>query len=189
MAKKEKEDLDLDVEGGKKPSKLKLIILILVVGLVFAGLGGAGAWYFLGMPNPLAQQAGGGGDEVADDEEVEKPKKKRKKRRLGGPPLFSELDPDFVISFKDQRQARFMQLRVKLMSRDPEIIKVVDQYKPILRNNLLLLFSSQKFEDVVTREGKEKLLQLALEEVNRTLDKEADSDGVEAVYFTSFVAQ
>ena len=82
-----------------------------------------------------------------------------------------------------------MQLRVKLMSRDPEIIEVVEQYKPILRNNLLLLFSSQKFEDVVTREGKEKLLEQALEEVNRTLFEEAGSDGVEAVYFTSFVAQ
>jgi flagellar FliL protein len=115
--------------------------------------------------------------------------KKRKKHVAEGPPLFSELDPDFVISFKEQKLARFMQLRVKLMSRDPEIIEVVEQYKPILRNNLLLLFSSQKFEDVITREGKEKLLEQALEEVNRTLDEEAGSDGVDAVYFTSFVAQ
>jgi len=191
MAKKEKEDLDLDVEGGKKPSKLKLIILILVVGLIFAGLGVGGAWYFLGMPNPMAQQADDTGDEeaTAEEEVADKPKKKKKKKKNEGPPLFVELDPDFVISFKDQRQARFMQLRVKLMSRDPEVIEIVDQYKPILRNNLLLLFSSQKFDEVVTREGKEKLLKLALEEVNHTLDEEAGSDGVDAVYFASFVAQ
>lgn len=194
MAKKEKEDLDLDVEGGKKSSKLKLIIIVLVVGLVFAGLGVGGAWYFLGMQPPMvADTDTDAGDEEAamDGEEEDKPKKKkkRKKRAPEGPPLFSELDPDFVISFKDQKLARFMQLRVKLMSRDPEIIEVVEQYKPILRNNLLLLFSSQKFEEVVTREGKEKLLEEALEEVNRTLEEEADSDGVDAVYFTSFVAQ
>lgn len=188
MAEKAKDDLDLDVEGGKKPSKLKLIIIILVVGLVFAGLGVAGAWYFLQMQPAMLASMDEGGDEAVDEEAADRPKKKRK-RAPQGPPLFSELDPDFVISFKDQKLARFMQLRVKLMSRDPEIIEVVEQYKPILRNNLLLLFSSQKFEEVVTREGKEKLLEEALEEVNRTLDEEADADGVEAVYFTSFVAQ
>ncbi len=193
MAKKEKEDLDLDVEGGKKSSKLKLIIIVLVVGLVFAGLGVGGAWYFLGMQPPMVAGTDTGDDEaMLDGEEEDVPKKKKKKKRKHAPeapPLFAELDPDFVISFKDQKLARFMQLRVKLMSRDPEIIEVVEQYKPILRNNLLLLFSSQKFEDVVTREGKERLLEEALEEVNRTLDEEADSDGVDAVYFTSFVAQ
>ena len=193
MAKKEKEDLNLDVEGGKKSSRLKLIVILLVVGLVFAGLGVGGAWYFLGMQPPMMASTDDGGDEEAavDEEEGDRPRKKKKKKKRApeGPPLFSELDPDFVISFKDQKLARFMQLRVKLMSRDPEIIEVVDQYKPILRNNLLLLFSSQKFEEVVTREGKEKLLAQALEEVNRTLYEEADSDGVDAVYFTSFVAQ
>ncbi len=187
MAKAKKEDLDLDVEGGKKSSKLKLIVLILVGTLLVLGAGGGAAWYFLGMPNPLAKQAG---DEAAADGEGSAHKKKaHKKKSEQGPPLYEELDPDFITSFKDQSRARFMQLRVKLMTHDPNVIETIDQYKPVLRNNLLLLFSSQKYEDVVTREGKEKLLQKALEEVNRTLDEEAGSDGVDAVYFTSFVVQ
>jgi len=177
MAKK-KEDLDLDVEGGKKSSKTLVIVIVAVV----LALGGAGgAWYFLGM---------GKADAAADEAYADEggAPKKHKKRQVG-PPLFVELDPDFVVSFKDRKHARFMQLRVKLMSRDPEVIEIVEQYKPIIRNNLLLLFSSQKFDEVVTREGKEKLLAEALEEVNRTLDEEAGADGVDAVYFTSFVAQ
>ncbi len=184
----DKEDLDLDVKG-KKSSGMKLIIIILVVVLLLVGGGGA-AWYFLGMPNPLAQQAEMEEDDeaVADEDEPRKKKKKKKKKDLG-PPQYVELDPDFVIAFKDQRLARFMQLRVKLMSRDPEVIEVIEQYKPVLRNNLLLLYSSQKFEEIVTREGKEKLLEQSLDEVNRTLDEEAGIDGVEAVYFTSFIAQ
>ena len=201
MAKKpKKEDLDLDVEGGKKGGKLKLILIIVLSVVLLTGAGLGAAWYFLGGKLPgmaAAQQADEGYDdeeEMADDEDEppakkRRHKKKRKKRHAGGPPLYAELDPDFVISFKDQRMARFMQLRLKVMSHDQAVIDAVEQYKPVLRNNLLLLFSAQKFEEIVTREGKEKLLQEAMDEINRTLDEEADSDGVEAVYFTSFVAQ
>ena len=182
MAKKE--DLDLDVEGkGKKSSKLKLII-ILLVGILVLGGGGGAAWYFLVMKGDMVAEADAGMEE-ADEPAVHK----KKKKRSNEPPLFAALDPAFVVSFKDQSQARFMQLSVELMSRDPEVIEAIDQYKPMLRNNLLLLFSSQKFEDVITREGKERLLEQSLEEVNNTLSNEAGIDGVEAVYFTAFVAQ
>ena len=200
MAKKpKKEDLDLDVEGGKKGGKLKLILIIVLSVVLLIGAGLGAAWYFLGGKLPgmaAAEQVDEGYDDedVIEEDEDEPPvkkrrKKKRKKRHAGGPPLYAELDPDFVISFKDQRMARFMQLRLKVMSHDQAVIDAVEQYKPVLRNNLLLLFSAQKFEEIVTREGKEKLLQEAMDEINRTLDEEADSDGVEAVYFTSFVAQ
>ncbi len=183
MAKKE--DLDLDVEGkGKKSSKLKLII-ILLVGILVLGGGGGAAWYFLVMKGDMVAESDAGMEE-ADEPAVHK---KKKKKRSNEPPLFTGLDPAFVVSFKDQSQARFMQLSVELMSRDPEVIEAIDQYKPMLRNNLLLLFSSQKFEDVITREGKERLLEQSLEEVNNTLSNEAGIDGVEAVYFTAFVAQ
>ncbi len=179
MAKKE--DLDLDVEGkGKKSSKLKLII-ILLLGLLVLGGGGGAAWYFLVIKGDRVAEADAG-MEAAGEPAVQKKKNKE-------PPLFTGLDPAFVVSFKDQSQARFMQLSVELMSRDPEVIEAIDQYKPMLRNNLLLLFSSQKFEDVITREGKERLLEQSLEEVNDTLSNEAGIDGVEAVYFTAFVAQ
>ncbi|WP_456380684.1 flagellar basal body-associated FliL family protein [Thiolapillus sp.] len=188
MAKKDDLDLDVENKGKKKPSKLKLIIIILVAVLLLAGIGGGAAWYFLGANNPFVAQVDA---EQTDQEGEEDPakKKKKKKKSSNEPPLFTGLDPAFVVSFKDQSQARFMQLSVELMSRDAEVIKIVDEYKPMLRNNLLLLFSSQKYEDVATREGKEKLLAQTLEEVNDTLYREAGIDGVEAVYFTAFVAQ
>ncbi|WP_456406901.1 flagellar basal body-associated FliL family protein [Thiolapillus sp.] len=190
MAKKE--DLDLDVEGKggkKKSSKLKLII-ILVVALLVIGGGGAGAWYyFIEMPKAAELAAAEAEAEEMDEEESPAKNNRKKKKKSTEPPIFTGLDPAFVVSFKDQSQARFMQLSVELMSRDQEVIDVVDAYKPILRNNLLLLFSSQKFEEVITREGKEKLLEQSLEEINNTLYNEAGIDGVEAVYFTAFVAQ
>ena len=190
MAKKEDLDLDVEGKGGKKKgSKMKLIIIILVV-LILAGGGGGAAWYFLirqsGDEAAELEAAMDEGDQEAAP--VAKSKKKKKKNH-NEPPIFVGLDPAFVVSFKDQSQARFMQLSVELMSRDQEVIDIVDSYKPMIRNNLLLLFSSQKFEEIVTREGKEHLLEQTLEEVNNTLLNEAGIDGVEAVYFTAFVAQ
>ncbi|WP_457666149.1 flagellar basal body-associated FliL family protein [Thiolapillus sp.] len=188
MAKKEDLDLDVDGKGGKKKgSKMKLIIILVVVLILAAGGGGA-AWYFL-----IRQSA----DDVAaldaamDDggQDAAPVAKKKKRKNHNEPPIFVGLDPAFVVSFKDQSQARFMQLSVELMSRDQEVIDIVDSYKPMIRNNLLLLFSSQKFDEIVTREGKEHLLEQTLEEVNNTLLNEAGIDGVEAVYFTAFVAQ
>ncbi len=184
MAKKDDLNLDVEGKGKKKSSKLKLIIIIMVVVLLLAGIGGGAAWYFLGMQEPVVAEVDG---EQTDQEGSLA--KKKKKKASDEPPLFTGLDPAFVVSFKDQSQARFMQLSVELMSRDAEVIKIVDEYKPMLRNNLLLLFSSQEYADVVTREGKEKLLAQTLEEVNNTLYHEAGIDGVEAVYFTAFVAQ
>ncbi len=185
MAKKE--DLDLDVEGGKKSSKLTLILIILVVVQSLA-MGGAAAWYFL-----LRDKSDDGGQQQRQQQAVAAPKAAapvvRQARQVAGPPVYIELDPDFVVSFKDQHMARFMQLRVKLMSHDPDLMEVVKQYKPVLRNDLLLLYSSLKFEDVASREGKEKLLAKSLQQVNRTLAREAGMSGVEAVYFTSFVVQ
>lgn len=189
MAKKEDLDLDVEGKGKKKSSKLKLIIILVVV-LLLAGGGGGAAWYFLVMQKADVPEMEADMEDLDQDvSETAKKNKKKKKRNSNEPPLFTALDPAFVVSFKDQSQARFMQLSVELMSRDQDVIDVVDSYKPMIRNNLLLLFSSQKFEEIVTREGKEKLLEQTLEEVNNTLYKEAGIDGVEAVYFTAFVAQ
>jgi flagellar FliL protein len=189
MAKKEDLDLDVEGKGKKKSSKLKLIIILVMV-LLLAGGGGGAAWYFLVMQKPDVAEMDADMEDVDEDVPATvKNKKKNKKKSSNEPPIFTGLDPAFVVSFKDQSQARFMQLSVELMSRDQEVIDIVDSYKPMIRNNLLLLFSSQKFEEIVTREGKEKLLEQTLEEVNNTLYNEAGIDGVEAVYFTAFVAQ
>jgi len=58
-----------------------------------------------------------------------------------------------------------------------------------IRNNLVLLFSSQTQEAVSTRAGKEKIRAQALAEVQSILQKHIGRPGVEEIYFTSFVMQ
>ena len=74
-----------------------------------------------------------------------------------GPPLYFAFDPPFVTSFQDQSLARFMQVTVEVMSHDEESIKEVETYAPAIRNALVMVFGSQTFESVRTREGKEAM--------------------------------
>jgi flagellar FliL protein len=60
----------------------------------------------------------------------------------------------------------------------------------VVKNDLLLLFGGQKYEELATREGKEKLRADALEAVRGIVGKAGGKAAtVEALYFTSFVMQ
>lgn len=105
------------------------------------------------------------------------------------PPNYVPLDPAFVVNLDAPGEVRFLQVQVQLMAREPKAVDVVKLHEPQLRNALLLLFSQQKPEDVASRAGVEKLQAAALAEVQRVLSGETGKPTVEALYFTSFVAQ
>lgn len=192
-----KEAAAADPVVGAKSSKMKMIIVILVVVLIAAGAGGGAAWFFLGgghkaegsAADDHATEVAADDHASADDEDEDKPKKKKKKKKAEGPPIFESLDPPFVVSFKAQKSARFMQLAIDLMSHNPETVAKVKELKPIIRSQLVLLFSDQVYEEITTSEGKDALLKSIVEMTNGILEEhDADAD-IEGAYFSSFVAQ
>lgn len=171
----------------KKSGKGRLL-LILVVLLLVAGGTGAGL-YFGGMlnsgksakPAPAADA-----DPAADSEGV------AADGETSGKPIFYAMDPAFVVNLEGDQDApdsRYLQATVQVMTHDQAVIDAIEQYQPVIRNNLLLLFSSQSMADISTRDGKEKLRQATLDEIRKVLDEQHAPDSVEAVYFTSFVMQ
>ncbi|GAB4356711.1 MAG: flagellar basal body-associated protein FliL [Gammaproteobacteria bacterium] len=171
------EDLELDESsGGKKGgSNLKLIIILSLVGLLVVGGAVAATLFFTGALS--------GGDKSAEEGEA-------KEASAPKPAQYLPLDPPFVVNFEDQQQIRFLQIAVEVMARDPAVIEAVQTHKPAIRNNLVILFSSQDAATVGTREGKEQLRAQTLEEINQIIRKETGGkEGIEAVYFTSFVMQ
>ena len=76
------------------------------------------------------------------------------------------------------------------MTHDPKTVEALKASDPIIRNDLLLLFSNQKAADLASNAGKENLRAAALETVRKVL---AANDGkpekVDAVLFTTFVMQ
>lgn len=103
--------------------------------------------------------------------------------------VYLPIDPAFVVNFASQGKARFLQITVEVMTRDETVPEKVKLHMPVIRNNLMLLFSTQTYDTASTLEGKESLREEALEVVQQILEEETGDQGVEAIYFTSFVMQ
>lgn len=180
----EEEDLELGDGAAKKGKSSKVTIIIIVVAvLVMIGASIGGTLYFLG-----------GSDEemsTADAEAGDKHKKSKKAAQEGEVKvvIYHAFEPAFVVNFEDKGVIRFLQVGLSAMTHDESVISDLKQHDPVIRNNLVLLFSSQSFKDLSTREGKEKLRAETLKEIQTILKKYTSDKGVDEVFFTSFVIQ
>lgn len=151
----------------KKAGKKKLIMIVGAV-LVIAG-GAGGAWF-------MTQSHGTGGVHL---------------KRAVKPVVvqYIPLDPAFVVNLSDDTEGRFLQLEIQLMSKDAMASDLIEKHNPLIRNRLLLLFGQKKYEELLSREGKEKLQADALAEIRKIFMAETGRGVIDAVYFTSFVMQ
>ncbi len=105
------------------------------------------------------------------------------------PAFYVELDPPLVVNFDDSQSVRFLQVSMQLLTREEKSVELVKLHSPIIRNNLLQVLNGRDYHELMTREGKEKLRQECLKEVQKILTKETGSPTVEDLFFTSFVVQ
>jgi flagellar FliL protein len=99
-------------------------------------------------------------------------------------------EPAFVTNFEGAQAFRFLQIQVRVGVRSPELVAKLAEHDPVIRNDLLMLFSQQNAEFLGTVEGKEKLRKDALEIVRKNVASiGGDPKKVENVLFTSFVMQ
>ena len=103
------------------------------------------------------------------------------------------LDPPFIVNFQQEQgkkpRVRFLKVEVQCLTKTPAQLEVVKAHSPAIRNKLIMLFSNQRYEDLVSADGIEKLRVAALEEVKATLKKVTGKKTVKDLYFTSFVMQ
>jgi flagellar FliL protein len=163
MAKEEKAE-----EQQEKP-KSKMMLIIIIAVLVVLLLGG-GITAFLMM----------GGDDEAEAN-AETPTQQ--------PAIYFDFKPPFIVNYQWQGRQRFVQVSLSVMTRKGSIVDAMQKHMPLIRNNLLMVFSAQEFEMLRTPEGKEALRQVVLEELQKILTEETGEPGVEQVLFTNFVMQ
>ncbi len=172
----EEENEESNQKGGN--SGTKVVILAVVLSIVLSGAMVGGAVFFLDGEDDQQQAEA---ETETEDEVVE--------AEPTDPPIYHSMDPKFVVSFRDQKKARFMQFSFEVMTRDSEVISGIKQHSPAIRSNLLLLVDNQDSEKMSTREGKEQLLVEMTEDINQTLETMGGKSGVEAAYYNSFVIQ
>lgn len=159
----------------KSAAGSKLLLMVLLAMLL---AGGAAAGTYFAMKG-----AGAGSDPVEAGDA-----KKKAESKL--PPLYVKLDPPFVSNFESKGLVRFLQVTVEVMTRDAATADKIKQHDPMIRNDLLMLFGTQQYETIISREGKERLRAEALETVAKIVEQEGgDGTKVEQLYFTSFVMQ
>lgn len=134
-------------EGQEPPkSKKKLIMIVAVVVLALAGGGG---WFMMSKKKAAESE-----EEVAHE-----PIKT-------GPPTFLPVDM-MVVNLADPGGEKVAQVGVTLELADAKATDKVKPYLPSIKNSILMLVSQRTTEELLQREGKEKLAEDIFKEASR----------------------
>jgi flagellar FliL protein len=174
------------IEAKQKKKKLFLFIGIAILLVVVS----VGATYFL-LEMMDGKHAGGDDETLADE--------------VAKPALYLPLKT-FTVNYDVNGRQRFLQAELTLMYRDATLEVVIKDHMPAVRNGLVMLLSRQAFDELQTSEGKEKLREAALTEIQKIIAKETAASAsntsekaktksknselnIEQVLFTQFVMQ
>lgn len=158
---------------------MKKIIIIAVAVVLLGGVAGGAAFFLMGGKSdtkagePPTTGEGGEAQAAVSDKK----------------PIYQGLDPDFVVAFQNPKKVRFLKASLEVMVYEPDVIDDLKLHMPAVRDAILLLFSTQEEENLMSVEGKEAFRAQILEKIRSTLDTLTGRPGVEAVYFSNFVMQ
>jgi flagellar FliL protein len=170
MAKEQPQAEEEQASGGKKK-----MIMIIVGALLLVGIA-VGATLFLVGGDDSATAA------AADAAPEEAPKPER------GDPTYVELKP-FTVNLGPEDTVGFLQVQINVLTYFDDVAEQLDKNKPLIRNNLTLLFGQQKSEDLRSPEGKVKLQNEVKDSIQQVINKYGSGGEIENVFFTTFVMQ
>lgn len=137
----------------KEPAKSKKLIVIgAVVALLVIVAAAAGLFL-------VNKQRSAGADEDGDEP---------KAKAAAVVPTFLPME-NMVVNLADAGGDRFAQVGITLELEDEATATAVKQFMPSIRNGVLMLVSQSTSEELLRREGKEKLAEAILAEVARPL--------------------
>lgn len=149
-------------EAPKKGGKKSMLMLIVVAVLMLGG-GAGGAWFYMQKRAAAA----------ADDEPVaHAPADKHAPTYL---PLES-----MVVNLADGSGERFAQIGVTLDIENEKTAEKIKAYMPAIRSSVLMLVSQRTSEELLKRDGKEKLANDIVNEVSRAIGYEVDEPAPKA---------
>jgi flagellar FliL protein len=186
MADNELEDDGAQVLRAKQGSGLlKIVLIVLGVIILVAGTIGT-TLYFSGIigggqGNTGADMTASTGAETGSEDSNGTKNKKE--------PIYYAFEPEFVVNFSDGNNIRYLQVTLEIMTYDQRTVEDIERHMPVIRNNLIMMFSSLSYDVLSSVAGKRKLQEEALAEIRSILKEKTGREGVEQVYFTGFVMQ
>jgi flagellar FliL protein len=154
-----------------KQSKKLLIIVIIVGVLLLVIAGGAGAYFLLASKNHASQD----GDHASSGE-------------TSKAPVFVNIEP-YVVNLQEENGDQFLQVALTLQVNDEGTAEAIKAFMPMVRSRLLFALSSKKASDLQTTEGKKKLTEEIITQLNLPFTPNGKPQQVSDVFYTSFVIQ
>lgn len=198
---------DESKEEGKRPDKKMLIIAGALVTVMLVVMGVL-VVVLLKVSNPPPQEVvevqavpvlpeGADADPAKEQKKqvetvvkAEKTESKSSdKKEKAEVPSYYKFSPAFIVNIPSNGRLRFLQVEVQLMAKNEDDLKTIEAYAPVIRNDLITLFSSQNYDDLLTPDGKENLRKSSLAVSRKVLKDNSGSPCVEQVLFTNFVTQ
>ncbi|MDB5828419.1 MAG: flagellar basal body protein FliL [Variovorax sp.] len=137
--------------------KGKPMLLIIVAALVLGG-GAAGGWFYMNKKNHAAAE--------------EEPAAHAPDHAAA--PTYLALE-NMVVNLADPGGERFAQIGVTLDLENEKVGDKIKTYLPAIRSSVLMLVSQRTSDELLKRDGKEKLAADIVTEVSRTLGYEVEA--------------
>jgi flagellar protein FliL len=167
MAEKEAQEEAPTSGGGKKK-----MILIAVGALLLIGGSIGGTLMIVGGDSETAEAG------VEAEPEI-----------VRGDPNYVDLKPAFTVNLAPEDPVGFLQISMQVLTFNDDVADDLEKHRPLIRNNLLVLFGRQKSEELRAPEGKQRLQESALATVQTVINEYGTGGEVDNVFFTSFVMQ
>lgn len=129
-----------EAEAAEPPKSKKMLVIVAV--LVVLALALAGGWFYLSKQNAAL-------DEEEEEEVVAV-------AEPTGPPTYLPLD-NMVVNLADPGGERVAQIGITLEIASALDLEKVKAYLPTIRSDVLLLVSQRTADELLSREGKERL--------------------------------
>jgi len=148
-------------------------LMIIIVSVVLLFMGAVGGGFFI-LWNKISQLP-------RDPATVEEIPVEEEENVIG--PLYS-LDT-MIVNLADRGGKRYLRVTMALELSDPEAMTTIESRLPQVRDAILMILPTKKYEDVSTTEGKIALRKQIMEKINSLMTK----GQVNNLYFTEFVVQ
>ncbi|MCZ9638810.1 flagellar basal body-associated protein FliL [Pseudomonas putida] len=150
--------------------KLKLILLLVLALLLAVGLSVGATWFFMHKREPAPVDPTAASVKPAA--------------------IYEPLAPAFVVNFNQNGRQRYMQVSITLQGRNQADLDALKVHMPVIRNNLVMMFSGQGFDTLAGSPiGQEMLRQKATAVVQEVAQKEVGKPVIDQLLFTNFVLQ
>ena len=181
--------------GGNK----KTLMIVVIAVVLTAALAGGGAWFFMQKSAAAAAKAAKkGGEHAASEGEADAHGEDaaHEPDAEGGaedaahaaPPVFQPLEP-IVVNLAGGSEA-IMRVAITVQLKTEKDKEKLTAYTPKIQGDLMLLFSGKTQEELLTVEGKLKLIEETKETINTALGAKNPKKGsIKEVSFTEMIIQ